>query len=263
LGLASKALPLAAAMVCAAAPALAYRADATITAVDFAFRANGTDAKTLTIAPGQTVTFSYPVGKSTHNVVFTGPKPTCSGLPPFPYPPQLWKDATCTFDQPGTYAFVCGAHPEMTGTIVVAAPAPSPTATPTETADPDPVAPGATPAPTATPEPATESTPKQQQPATLSLKLAGRQKGTRVRGSLNVAQAPARVEVTLRSGKTKAGSWTRTSAAAGRVSFSVALNARTRKALRAKRHLKLTVSVALTPRGGKTLTTTGTATVSL
>jgi plastocyanin len=255
-GLAGKALPAAAAMVCVAAPALAYRdADASFTAVDFAFRANGTDATTLTIAPGQTVTFSYPSGTSTHNVVFTGAKPTCSGLPPFPYPPQLWSAATCTFDQPGTYAFVCGAHPDMTGKVVVAAPA---TATP----DPDPVDPGATPAPA--PDPGTASTPAQQQQATtLSLTLATRQRGTRVRGSVDVPQAGARVKVTVRSGKARAGRWTKRSAAAGRLRFSVALDARSRKALRAKRRLKLTVTVALTPPGGKTLTTSATATVSL
>ena len=46
------------------------------------------------------------------------------------------------------------------------------------------------------------------------------------------------------------------SAAGGRTPFSVPLNAKTRKALRAKRRLKLTVTVALTAPGAQTLTTT-------
>jgi plastocyanin len=247
-------------MVCAAAPAFSYGADASFTAVDFAFRANGTAQTTLTIAPGQSVSFSYPDGKSTHNVDFTSEKqPACTGLPPIPYPPRLWQDASCTFDQPGTYTFVCDAHAEMTGTVIVAVPTPSPTATPTAT--PDPVTPGATPAPTATPGGSQPT--GTQPPATLSLKLAGKQKGTRVRGSLTVAHAGSRVQVTVRSGKTRAGRWRKPSAAAGRLSFAVKLDARTRRALRAKRRLKLTVTVAVTPRGGQTLTTTANATVSL
>jgi plastocyanin len=257
-GLGCKALLVAAAMVCAAAPALAFDEGAGFTATDNAWTANGKDPRTVTIAPGETVTFNYPDGHSTHNVDFTGAKPDCTGLPPFPYPPQLWKAATCRFDRAGTYAFVCDAHAEMTGTVVVVAPTPSPT----PTATPDPVTPGATPAPT--PPPGASSTPTPvSQPATLSLKIASRQKGTRVRGSLSVAHAGSRLEVTVHSGKTKAGSWTKKSAAAGRVSFSVALDARTRKALRAKRHLELTVTVKVTAPGAKTLTTSAKATVSL
>jgi plastocyanin len=167
-------LLIAAALACAAAPAPA-RTDAggSFTAVDFAFRANGTTATTLTIAPGETVSFSYPEGNSTHNVDFTGDrKPDCTGLPPFPYPPRLWTPASCRFDQPGTYPFVCDLHAEMTGTVVVAVPTPSPTPTPTPTPTADPIAPGATPTPT--PGPEASSTPGPQ-PATLSLKLATRQ----------------------------------------------------------------------------------------
>jgi plastocyanin len=253
MGLGCKALLVVAALACAAAPALADGgADARFVAVDFAWRANDTDAATLTIVPGQTVAFSYPSGNSTHDVNFTGRRPDCTGLPPAPYPPRLWTSATCRFDEPGTYAFVCDAHADMTGTVVVAEPTPSPTATA------DPGTPSATPAPvpSATPGPAPPQT-------TLALKLARHQKGTRVRGSVHVGQAGSRLVVTVRSGKAQAGTWVKQSAAAGRVSFAVALNARTRTALRAERRLRLTVTVALTPPAAKTLTTTAKATVSL
>jgi hypothetical protein len=192
-------------------------------------------------------------------VNFTGSKPDCTGLPPGPRRPG-WS-GECTFTQAGTYPFVCGVHPEMTGTVEVLA-ASTPTPTPTPTATPDPTTPGATPTPGPTPAPGASPAPSTK-PAGLALKLASRQKGTRVRGSLQVAQAGSRLEVTVRSGKAKAGTWVRKSAAAGRVSFSVALNAKTRKALRSKGRLRLSVRVALTAPGARTLTTTATATVSL
>src|SRR3954471_12014170 len=147
MGLGCKALLVAAAMACAAAPA--FGADATFTAVDYGWRASDTDATTLTIAPGQTVTFSYPAGMSTHNVNFTGRKPDCTGLPPGPRP-KGWS-AECTFTVADSYPFVCIVHPNMQGTVLVAAPTPSPTPTPTPTPTPDPVTPDATPAPTPAP----------------------------------------------------------------------------------------------------------------
>lgn len=54
----------------------------------------------------------------------------------------VWDDLSRTFDAAGDYAFVCGAHPEMTGVVHVRDPAA--TATPTPTAAPGP---GADPAP--------------------------------------------------------------------------------------------------------------------
>jgi hypothetical protein len=121
-----------------------------------------------------------------------------------------------------------------------------------------------TPASAATPTPPPEpggTAPTPQ--AAIELKLASRQKGTRVRGSVEVAQAGSRLEVTVKSGKAKAGSWRRTSAAAGPVAFSVPLDAKARRTLRAEHRLKLTVTVALTAPGAKTLTRIAKATVSL
>ena len=251
-----KALLVAAAMVCAAAPALGYSSDGTFTVVDNAFRANDTEATSLTIAPGQTVTFRYPAGMTTHDVLFTGRTPYCTGLPPGPRP-KGWS-GDCTFSEEGVYPFRCEVHAEMTGKVVVAVPTPTPT--PTPTADP-----GGSTTPAATPTPNASGTAPapQSPPAGLKLKLASRQKGTRVRGSVDVSQAGSRLEVTVKSGKAKAGRWVKRSAAAGAVAFSVPLDARTRRALRAKHRLKLTVTVALTPPGAKTLTRSARATVSL
>ncbi|HEX6023794.1 MAG TPA: ThuA domain-containing protein [Solirubrobacter sp.] len=100
----------------------------------------------VTINPGETVTFSYPAGTSVHNVAFnaTGPQPascqqtapTQSGpgnppLPAFPSPPG-WA-GTCTFGVVGTYVFYCVAHQSMTGTVVVEPANQNPTVTASRT----------------------------------------------------------------------------------------------------------------------------------
>jgi plastocyanin len=262
LGLKTKALLVAAAMLCAAAPALGYGdPGGSFTAIDYAWQANGTDATTLTVAPGQTVTFGYPAGTSTHDIHFTGNQPSsCPGQPTFPQR-KGWT-ATCTFDAAGSYPFVCDVHPQMQGTVVVANPAPpTPTVTPTPDPGTDPVAtPGATATP---PAPGAGPAPTAKPATTLKVKLASKQKGTRLRGTVTVAQSASRLEVTVKSGKTKVGTWLKRSTRKGTVTFSVPLNAKARRALKVKRRLKLAVTVALTPPGGKLLTKRASAVVSL
>ncbi|HET6547694.1 MAG TPA: ThuA domain-containing protein [Solirubrobacter sp.] len=100
----------------------------------------------VNILPGERVDFSYPVGNSVHNVAFleAGPQPTsCTQtagtiIPNLPVPPLPnftqapgWA-GFCTFNNPGTYSFLCQAHGYMTGTVVVA---PAPNQAPTVTAD--------------------------------------------------------------------------------------------------------------------------------
>ena len=96
----------------------------------------------VTVNPGETVTFSYPTGTSVHNVAFnaTGPQPascaqtlptpTAPGNPPLPAGPSLpgWA-GNCTFANVGTYVFYCVAHQAMTGTVVVAPANQNPTVT--------------------------------------------------------------------------------------------------------------------------------------
>ena len=55
--------------------------------------------------------------------------------PPLPQSvqPPGWA-GYCTFNTPGTYSFFCGAHGDMTGTVVVGSGNPTPTPTPTRDA---------------------------------------------------------------------------------------------------------------------------------
>ncbi|HEX5781199.1 MAG TPA: plastocyanin/azurin family copper-binding protein [Solirubrobacteraceae bacterium] len=50
----------------------------------------------------------------------------------------VWDDLSRTFAAAGDYAFVCAAHPEMTGVVHVRDPAATATPTPTATPDPQP-----------------------------------------------------------------------------------------------------------------------------
>jgi plastocyanin len=241
-----------------------------------AWRANGTDATTLTIATGGTVTFHYDTGSPStnkHNVVWgddlNNPQqqPAYASCPSTPdrYAPQRapWS-GSCTFSAPGTYAFHCIVHPYMTGTVVVQDVTAQPTATATPIGDP-----GATPTPTptVTPDPP-QSTLKG------AVKLAASQHGSRVRGTVSVKGAKSRLEVAvfaprsaLSGGKSHAavrvGRYLRKSAPAGKVSFAVPLSARARKAMDRHRRLRVTVAVALTPPGGHKLTRSLHATVRM
>lgn len=240
---------------------------------DGRFSVNNGDATTLTVATGATVTFAYPdpQGASFHNVHFDSAQPaSChqdsgvnlGAVPPLPAgpAPHGWS-GTCTFSAAGSYPFHCDLHADMTGTIVVrdpaaATPTPSPGATPT----PPPGGPYATPTPTPTADPL-------QPTLRGAVKLAAHQRGTHVRGSVKVQVARSRLEVALsakRSALTgghstmlvRVGRRRTTASRAGRVAFSVPLTRTGRAALAKLRRLPLTVTVSLTPPGGRKLSRT-------
>jgi plastocyanin len=110
---------------------------ASFTAVDMGsshfWYVTGTTSTQATIAQGGTVTFSYPSGSSRHNVDFgSGPQPSsCTqtagpnsgAVPPLPHVPTApgWS-GSCTFNNAGTYIFICDLHPNMISTIIVQAP---------------------------------------------------------------------------------------------------------------------------------------------
>jgi hypothetical protein len=232
----------------------------------------GDGTTSVTIAPGGSVTFTYPSGSSFHNVTFTGAKPAaCTGLPPQVEdgPPMAagWS-GSCRFDAAGSYAFICQYHPEtMKATVVVADPDPG-YGTPT----PTPGTPGATPTPTPAVGPGGVTPPKPQSTLKGAVKLARTQRGSRLRGAVKVKGAKSRLEVSvwasraqLAGGKSRkpmrVGRWLERSTRAGSVTFSVPLSARARNALRRHRRLPVTVAVALTPPGGHELTRTLRATL--
>lgn len=116
---------------------------ASVITYDFGFRdstktESDPTGTTVTIAPGGTVSFSYPTGGSSHNVVFgngdtgaSGPQPTScvqtagvaiTAAPPLPgfAEPAGWA-GSCTFNTAGTYTFYCQVHTSMQGTVIVQA----------------------------------------------------------------------------------------------------------------------------------------------
>jgi plastocyanin len=218
-------------MACAAialigAPALAAAGDppstAAIVAYDGAAGQGFKDASqsspadnTVEITSGGTVTFSFPTGNGTgfHNVSFnTDPKPaSCvqtkflSGqpqaampIPPLPsYVQSAGWEGNCTFNAPGTYSFVCGAHPDMTGTVVVTAPTPSATATPTAdpTTTPVPVA-----AATVVPTPVPTTTPPAPAPK-ISSAVFKRSKRTITIAGTSQAAGNVKIDLAYKNGK--------------------------------------------------------------
>jgi plastocyanin len=129
---------LAAAALVIALPPAAARADAPPLSVDYTaadisatnhqWYVTGTTTTAATVATGGVATFRYVSGSTRHNVTFTSTlKPTCEVAGTTPDPPYTapsrpsvapWT-ASCRFDAPGTYSFVCQVHRTMTGTIAV------------------------------------------------------------------------------------------------------------------------------------------------
>lgn len=206
---------------------------------------------TATVGMGGTVNFRSTSTTVPHGVRWTGgpEKPTCGSGVPVEQEKTDWSGG-CTFAQAGTYAFVCTVHPtEMKGTITV---------TTTET---PPVTP---PPPGGSPESAPES--PLQGAASRALKLAKGQRGSSVSGSLDLSQASAggKLQVILlatrasmaaaSSATTRVGRLVRSPIRAGRVSFTVGLERRARRALQARGRLPLTVQVIVKPPGRAALT---------
>jgi hypothetical protein len=208
--------------------------------------ATGTTSGSVAIVPGGTVSFSYPTGDSTRNVVFTGPQPTSctqtsapSGYtvgpaPPLPRAPQPagWS-GSCRFDTPGVYtfqdAFVADA---VTGTITVAAPSTTPTSTSTPTTTPRPTS-------TTFVEPAIPA-------ASSSLRAPTPQHGTAVRGQIHLTTSDSRIVADLLSPGHPAilrGRTTLYRQSHGTRHFTVHLYKSAIKALRLRGRLTLTLRV--------------------
>jgi plastocyanin len=277
-------VPLVAALGAAAAvlPALAQGdgppASASFTAVDNLWVLAGSPGTRATIATGGTVSFSYPSGSNTHDVVFPSAQPSSCAMtsgtsanpvPPLPDPPQGpgWA-GTCTFTVPGTYTFYCRVHPDsMVGSIVVQDPPPA--TVPTTTTDTAPVVVSPPPADTT---PATTVVPVAPRPAAIgSVTVAKVQRGSVLKGSLVVGQAgrlslaalaPRSAVVSTAAVRlTTVGRVAARTVAAGRRSFSIKLTATGRRALR--RHGRLTITVRVTLAGASGTVTRDTTGIAL
>src|SRR3954453_16941802 len=237
--------------------------DSAATGAMFRWYVTGTTTTDVTIAQHGTVTFTSPSSTSrAHNIDFVSDqKPQCklsteNAASTAPMPPKAtagqWT-GTCVFDQPGTYQFICDNtfHPNMAGTIKVAAP-PTGTATPTPTAGAA-GSPTPTQGPAATPTPAGGPQPTTRLNAATSITVNHHQKGTHVKGSLVISQPGTRVESALLSRRAalglsgrrrvRVGRFVVASAPAGPMRFSVALNRAARRALRLRGTLPTLVRV--------------------
>jgi plastocyanin len=218
---------------------------ASITAQDPYSFDNGNGGSSVSIAKGGTVTFAYPSGASAHNVVFDTVQPTsCTGIPATASPPG-WS-GSCTFESYGTYAFHCGLHSFMKGRVEV----PDPNAPTTGTGSP-PTETGGTPPGGGTPS-GGELTPP-------ALKVAARQRGAVLRGSVTTPAGPSAIAVTALVAKgalasrvrlVKVGSVRKHSTSTGRTSFALKVNRAARRALARRHRLAVTLRIAVSPDAG-------------
>jgi plastocyanin len=245
------------------------------TVSDFAFTAAG-GGNTVTIAPGGTVSFSYPSGSNEHNVDFgSGPQPTSCMLggqsqsPPIPSVPTApgWS-GNCTFNTPGTYTFHCDRHTFMTGTILVGS-----QATSTDTGSGGSTTTTATMTmPMSMPMPTT-STAQTSLPLSPivgssrnAIKVVGANGGRKIDGTIKVSRAGQgghAVIAVMSSSSALGGSGHKRSVAlgqlrlsdlhAGTARFSVALKTAARRALTTRKHLAVTVQVTVTAPGAETV----------
>ena len=214
-----------------------------------------------TVGVSGVVTFANNSSSVEHGVVWSSAiKPACEGVPEN-RGATSWR-GTCAFSQPGTYTFYCYVHPsEMKGSITVNA---NGTTTTTMTSGGT----TTTSTGTSTSQPPPPGTSPLQGSTREALTLAKSQRGTAVRGSVRISPAGAdlRLEVDLlakraslasvsgafRSG---VGKLVRRALSAGKVSFSVPLNAKGRRALRRHGHLALKAVVEVLSPASATFST--------
>ena len=108
--------------------------------------------------------------------------------------------------------------------------------------------------------------------AATSLKLAKRQTGSRLRGSVDVREQGSRLRVDAlvrrtalgqrRSGRVRVGRLVRSSVGPGRVAFSLGLQAKARKVLRARRKLAVRLRITVTRAGAGQRTWTRSVTLA-
>ena len=228
----------------------------------------------FTIAQGGTISFEDNDSKAPTDVIWKSAAPSCISAVPST-PETGWK-STCTFSTTGEYEFESqelfndGVSNYTKYKVIVEGAATG--TTPTTPMTPGGGGGGTTTSPTS---PTGGSAPGAAPASPLvgsaseAIKLARTQHGSSVRGSVEISQAGVggRLEVDLRasgaspakaghSPQVRVGRLVRSSLYAGTTSFTVALNAKGKAALRRHRRLALTVKVTLTPLHGAAVTVT-------
>jgi hypothetical protein len=223
-----------------------------------------------TVASGGTVTFVDQ--KTAANIAWTGTAPTCEPSVPVAAPKTGW-EGKCTFATPGTYKFESSTLFKETGytnidytkyEVVVEGSATTTGTTGTTGTT--------TTTTTSTPSPSPESPLAGSQ--SQAVKVAKSQHGGSVKGSINLSKAAAddRLEVDLltqsaslakakHNTRVRVGRYVHSSLSAGKLSFSVKLNAKARRAIKRHHRLALTVEIVLTPASGEALTITRSVTL--
>ena len=219
-------------------------------------------ASKITIALGGLVKFTDDATAAA--VVWTAGAPACSGVPTSVT--SNW-EGSCKFETAGTYKFesstLFNGGPSLDYTkyeVIVegASTGTTPTSTSTSTTTST--------TPTTTGSPGSSSEPFNGSPlegGAGALEVAGSQHGSTVHGSVRVSQAGAggKLEVGLFAGRAllatagqpkqvRVGRLVRSSLKAGKVPFSVPLDAKGRTALRRHRRLVLSMRISLTPQHG-------------
>jgi plastocyanin len=224
----------------------------------------------VSIAPGGSVTLRNPT-QVKHGIHWiSGPAtPQCTGVPVGTTEADSgveWS-GSCTFAAAGTYDFYCTVYgAAMSGSVTVASVEPPATTTTSSSPPPAPESPAYTspsaPTGAGTPGPGAVASPLLGT-AARAIRLSTGPRGLSVRGSVAVSTTGAggRLEVEVLAHRAEltgtatrlllVGRTVRRSLASGRVSFSVALDARARRALRARHRLAVSVLVLLTPPRGR------------
>ncbi len=211
-------------------------------------------ASKVTIAAGGSV--MYVDDKTAANLAWTGAAPACEApVPIAPAPAKTGWEGKCVFSAPGAYKFESASlWFEYTKYEVVVEASTSPPPAPEGGSPPSAGSPGTS--PTLIGE-SPSGSPLSGAPAVHTTR-----RGATVSGSLQISSVGAgdRLEVELLSGgkasarpghKVIVGRMVSTSVRAGRLSFSVKLDAKARKALERHHRLALEVRIKLIPPHGK------------
>ena len=218
----------------------------------------------------------YVDSKTAANLAWSGTAPTCEpSVPVAPTAPKTGWEGKCTFTTSGTYKFESSTLFDEPGldytkyeVVVEGSTSAPPTGTTGEGGSKGGSTPGST---TPSPTPAGES--PTGSPFSGAPTIHSSQRGTTVKGSLQISMAGTGDRLTVellaptaslaKTGHTTqvVGRFVSASVSAGPRSFSVKLNAKARRALKRRHRLALKVKITLTPAYGEATSITRSVTV--